>query len=86
MAQAFLFFIAGYETTASTLNYVSYCLAVHQEIQDKVVQEIHDQIGEVNQAHTYMFSLITEIGLARQARKSMHLDLVPFPTPWMKSI
>ncbi|XP_011417157.3 cytochrome P450 3A24 [Magallana gigas] len=46
MAQAFLFFIAGYETTASTLNYVSYCLAVHQEIQDKVVQEIHDQIGE----------------------------------------
>lgn len=62
MAQAFLFFIAGYETTASTLNYVSYCLAVHQEIQDKVVQEIHDQIGEVNQAHTYMVSLRTEIG------------------------
>lgn len=65
MAQAFLFFIAGYETTASTLNYVSYCLAVHQEAQEKVVQEIRDQIGEVNQVHSSIehgFSFITEIG------------------------
>nr|XP_022328532.1 cytochrome P450 3A24-like [Crassostrea virginica] len=46
VAQAFLFFLAGYETTASTLNFVSYNLAVHQEIQDKVMQEIQDQIGE----------------------------------------
>ncbi|XP_062566717.1 cytochrome P450 3A29-like isoform X2 [Saccostrea cucullata] len=46
IGQAFLFFVAGYETTANTMNFVSYELAVNQEVQDRVVQEIKDQIGK----------------------------------------
>src|SRR5205823_5814864 len=34
IAQAFLFFIGGYETTASTLSFCSYALAIHPEYQN----------------------------------------------------
>ena len=40
IAQAFVFFIAGYETTASTLSYISYELALNQDIQDRLYEEI----------------------------------------------
>ena len=39
-AQAWIFFIAGYETTATTLSFCSYELALNQEIQNKLYQEL----------------------------------------------
>ena len=48
MAQAFLFFLAGYETTANTLSFALYHLAVNQECQEKAYEEIMDVFGEVS--------------------------------------
>jgi cytochrome P450 len=38
VANAILFFMAGFETTASTLSFVFYELAMNPEIQDKVIK------------------------------------------------
>ncbi|XP_038618781.1 cytochrome P450 3A24-like [Tachyglossus aculeatus] len=39
-AQAIIFIFAGFETTSSTLNFVSYNLATHPEVQKKLQEEI----------------------------------------------
>ncbi|XP_029651601.1 cytochrome P450 3A14 [Octopus sinensis] len=46
IAQSTIFFLAGYETTATTLSFMAYLLALHQDIQDKVYQEIQSVIGK----------------------------------------
>ena len=43
LAQALVFLVAGYETTASTLEYIAYNLATHQDVQDILIDEI-DQV------------------------------------------
>ena len=43
LSQAILFFAAGYETTAATLEFISYNLATHQDVQDILIDEI-DQV------------------------------------------
>ncbi|XP_033752022.1 cytochrome P450 3A29-like [Pecten maximus] len=40
-----LFFVAGYETTATALTMTAYNLATHPECQDKLRQEIQEKIG-----------------------------------------
>ncbi len=40
LAQAILFLLAGYETTGSTLSLISYNLACHPEIQQKLIEEV----------------------------------------------
>ncbi|XP_045538879.1 cytochrome P450 6B5-like [Papilio machaon] len=51
-AQAFVFYAAGYETSASTMTFLFYELAKHPEIQDKVIAEIDEVLkrhnGEMN--------------------------------------
>ena len=46
-ANSIVFFLAGYDTTASTLTFLSYHLAMNQNIQDKVREEIDRIIGQV---------------------------------------
>lgn len=46
MSQLLTFLVAGYETTATTIHFVLYLLAVHPEVQDKVADEISKVIGE----------------------------------------
>ncbi|XP_026759413.1 cytochrome P450 6B5-like [Galleria mellonella] len=41
-AQAFVFYAAGYETSATTMSFLLHQLALNQDIQDKVVKEIND--------------------------------------------
>ncbi|CAH2276505.1 thromboxane-A synthase [Pelobates cultripes] len=45
LGQAFLFLIAGYETTCSLLSFATYLLAIHPECQDKVLREV-DEFSE----------------------------------------
>ncbi|KAB7505718.1 Cytochrome P450 9e2, partial [Armadillidium nasatum] len=65
-AQCVLFYIAGYDTTATTLSFVSYCLALHPKIQQKLLEEIdqvlqdcdNDITFEMIQNMTYLDMLI----------------------------
>lgn len=41
-AQAFAFFIAGYETSSNTIAFCLYELALNQEVQDKTRREVRD--------------------------------------------
>nr|XP_022920448.1 cytochrome P450 6a2-like [Onthophagus taurus] len=45
-AQAFVFFIAGFETSATTINFCLFELAQNQEIQEKVRKEINKVFNE----------------------------------------
>ncbi|KAK3569789.1 hypothetical protein QTP86_004595 [Hemibagrus guttatus] len=42
IGQAFLFLIAGYETSSNALSFVSYLLAIHPDCQKKVHRELDD--------------------------------------------
>jgi len=51
LAQAWIFFIAGYETTATTLSFCSYELALNPDCQQKLYEEVSsavDQNGEIS--------------------------------------
>jgi cytochrome P450 len=49
LAQGILFFLAGFETTASTLSFLGYLLAVNSECQDKLIAEIDETLqGQVS--------------------------------------
>eukprot|EP00106_Octopus_bimaculoides_P016891 XP_014784333.1 PREDICTED: cytochrome P450 3A19-like [Octopus bimaculoides] len=48
LAQCVLIFLAGYETTASTLTFFTHLMALNPEHQEKLHQEIEDVLGEVS--------------------------------------
>ncbi|XP_014666274.1 PREDICTED: cytochrome P450 3A19-like [Priapulus caudatus] len=51
LAQSLVFFLAGYETTATLLSMWSYCLATNPEWQTKLQQEVDDVIGGTEITH-----------------------------------
>ncbi|KAJ0175194.1 hypothetical protein K1T71_009335 [Dendrolimus kikuchii] len=52
-AQAFVFYIAGYETSATTMTFLLYELARNLDVQDKLIAEIDDVISKHNGQITY---------------------------------
>ncbi|XP_026760052.2 cytochrome P450 6B5-like [Galleria mellonella] len=52
-AQSFIFFAAGYETSATTMSYVLYLLAKNPHIQEKLHQEIDKTLEKHNGELTY---------------------------------
>jgi len=53
VAQAFTFLIAGYETSASTLTFALYELALHPEIQQRLRAEIVQVLSKHGGKLTY---------------------------------
>lgn len=51
VGQAFLFLIAGYETTTSALSFATYLLATNPECQEKLLQEV----DEFSEKHVSIF-------------------------------
>ncbi len=45
LAQAILFLLAGYETTAATLSFVAYNLALYPECQEQLYNEVDSVVG-----------------------------------------
>ncbi|KAJ8303849.1 hypothetical protein KUTeg_017432 [Tegillarca granosa] len=41
-----IFMVAGYDTTANTLTFGSYCLATNPDVQDKLIEEIDREIAD----------------------------------------
>ncbi|XP_071494007.1 cytochrome P450 3A8-like [Diadema antillarum] len=48
IAQAIIFFVAGYDTTGSLLIYSSYLLALHPDVQEKLITEIDELLPSSN--------------------------------------
>ncbi|RWS19197.1 hypothetical protein B4U80_01594, partial [Leptotrombidium deliense] len=42
IAQCFVFYVAGYETMSSLLNFTMYALTVNPEVQEKLYDELKD--------------------------------------------
>lgn len=47
-AQIFIFYMAGYETSATTISYLFYEIAKNPEIQEKLIKEIDDVLSRHN--------------------------------------
>lgn len=52
-AQSLLFFLAGFETSSTTMTFALYELAIHQDIQDKVRKEIEEVLAKYEGRVTY---------------------------------
>ena len=46
LANALLFFVAGYDTTATSLSFFMYNMARYPDIQDKLMEEINTVVGD----------------------------------------
>ncbi|KAJ8913635.1 hypothetical protein NQ315_007352 [Exocentrus adspersus] len=52
-AQCFVFFLAGFETSSTTMTFALYELAVHQDVQEKVRKEIETVLTKHDNQITY---------------------------------
>lgn len=52
-AQAFVFFIAGFETSSTAMSHAMYELALNQDIQDKLRKEVNASFAENNGKLSY---------------------------------
>ncbi len=46
IGQSITFMLAGHETTANSLSLTAYNLAMHPEIQERLIEEIKENFGE----------------------------------------
>ncbi|XP_054713411.1 cytochrome P450 3A8-like isoform X1 [Uloborus diversus] len=53
IAQCIIFFLAGYDTTASTLSFASYLLALNPDVQEKLIAELDGALKASNGELTY---------------------------------
>ncbi|XP_025103410.1 cytochrome P450 3A5-like [Pomacea canaliculata] len=91
--QGFIILIAGYETTATTLQYLTYNLAMNQDVQQRVYEEMRDELGDEDPTYDnvgrlkYLDNVIHETlrvfppvsFITRQALKSRTIKGVTIP-------
>lgn len=53
VAQCFIFFLGGYETSSTTMTFAAYELATHPEMQEKLRLEIHQVLKKYDNQLTY---------------------------------
>jgi len=53
IAQSFVFFIAGFDTSSATMGFALYEMAKNQEIQDKDRAELEEVLQNHDQKFTY---------------------------------
>ncbi|KOC60093.1 putative cytochrome P450 6a14 [Habropoda laboriosa] len=95
-AQAFVFYLAGFETSATTATFCLYELAKHQDIQDKVREEIqtmikkhgdltYDALKDMNYLHKVISETLRKypplVILNRICTKEIQLDSTNFRIP-----
>lgn len=52
-AQAFIFYIAGLETTAATVSFCLYELAQNEDVKNKLLKDINETLEKHNGEFTY---------------------------------
>ena len=52
-AQAFVFYLGGFETSSTTMTFCLYELSLHQDIQDRLRDEIDDVLQKYDGKLTY---------------------------------
>lgn len=57
LINSIIFMVAGYDTTATTLSWIIYDLAINTDCQDKLVQEIDTEIGAADTTYDNVFKL-----------------------------
>ncbi|XP_076056874.1 thromboxane-A synthase-like [Oratosquilla oratoria] len=55
---AFMFVLAGYETTSNALGYTFHLLSVHSDVQDKLFEEINNVVGEKDLTYDDLNALV----------------------------
>ena len=60
-ANSITFLLAGYETTANTLAYTTYLLALNPEVQEKLYQEIKEKFNDDEVSLIFFFTFVTSI-------------------------
>ncbi|KAL3865970.1 hypothetical protein ACJMK2_043314 [Sinanodonta woodiana] len=81
LANALMFLLAAFDTTSSLLTFVSYCLAVNQDVQDKLLSEIDKELGKTNTRLSVTESNIVDISnrFSREASADTEVCGVKIP-------
>ena len=82
IAQLFIFFVAGYETTATTVTVILNFLAKHPQYIEKIRKEAEQEITDMNRKRIQIFRGIPDDGLLANMRLNLIqvLLLNPFLT------
>ena len=76
VAHAVTFILAGYETTANTLAYTSYLLALHPDIQEKLQSEIDSYFEDKPVRSSSCLNADHYISWYAHCRKPQHMKQV----------
>ena len=79
IAQLFIFFIAGYETTATTVTVILNFLAKHPQYIEKIRKEAEQEITDMNRKRIQIFQGIPDDGLLANMRLNPIQVLLPNP-------
>jgi cytochrome P450 family 6 len=79
VAEAFLFFFAGFETSATTMSFALYELAANADIQARVRDEVKETLGKYDGKFTY--DSIFEMNYLNQVFNGMQSKCCPMVYP-----
>ncbi|XP_067931669.1 cytochrome P450 3A11-like [Watersipora subatra] len=81
IANAILFFLAGYETTSLTLHYVFYELAMNPDVQERLYDEIKENVG----SDIATYEELMKMELDRLVDRETTVEGIQLPTGCMVS-